>query len=735
MTRNTAWLQTRQIFEPKEPCTDELAVDLIAVYMSDSHDSSGGQSTNGDIANSTANNGKSTENVNDDAVAARIFGIVTPERKSGGLRDGAKTDTQDDGARDEDKDDTASDTENPEPLKLAETKGKKAAETMGKKAAETMGKKVAETMGKKVTETMGKKVAETKVKKVAARQSWLRNEDMIRRELPIARIVGFELRINEGTSANVDFAELAQHLGTAVKEWKGSGQWRTTVFICHGYGCVLAANMFAEAAKSEKTVEWARKLLSTTAATCLFGPPVGSDGREGLQRWAVEKLGVSTDHSICKATIDPYLWKKFRDCVTTEDCKLNTKVIARIYKAVKDKATGEADAAETTAKAQSTSHGAQNDQEKASGAHPSAQKDVGSSAKPDPEPSPEPDPKELFDHPLPFSGREFGTIGSFSGPHDLDFKKVVGVLLSQAILEHQLFSAINGKNESKVEALLQANRFVDVAKIRNRSGESLLTRAILTGSTEIMRRLLSKRRFAHNISGIQGLKAIAAVIGDMDQDHAADKKERVELLLKSGAGVKVDEKLAEWVREAIPSSIIIGDDIQNLLEHRPPQNGPSAPVLLRTDPGHLNDDQLQASKNTKISVRQFIAATAKESHLVVSGYPSVARLLYGQGSRDAGETAVPNHVQDQVQAHAHAPAQVESQAQPQGAAGNQKREAVDMVLESIDSQFKITKKEAMCRWYHIPANNVSVWVSRSKIPVEVHELMQISSVDGLGSCR
>ncbi|KAF1963218.1 hypothetical protein CC80DRAFT_108076 [Byssothecium circinans] len=480
-------------------------------------------------------------------------------------------------------------------------------------------------------------------------------QDPIQRALgvPVARIVRFELRLR-GPKAAVKYTDLAIQLGSMVRQWMGTSEKeRTTIFFCHGYGCVLLAKMLTEGLpeKSADTAvaqHWTHKLLQKTAAICFFDPPAEKVGIEYLKERTITNLGVERDDPMFNdifPSLWKNLWKNLWDRIAAEDQHdMVTKVFLRVYTPsapnTKDKMTSRVGGTDPRAKAESYKV---RDQEKEVGATPVAPECMGNTGAAEPEAVPE--LKKLADEFFPgLPGHDFDLPSQFPTPQDPQLKLILVEFLPKAIMKQRIFSAINCGNVKELKVLLQVNRQLDLSKTKNRKGETLLKRAILIGSTDIMMELLSQR--CVDVYGDQGLDAIKTVIKDSNQaENDDDKKERVDLLLTSGAGVRTGMNLVDWAKTEN-----LFDDLKEnnssvlqLLEKPPPRTGPSAAILLRTNP---NDGQRKASEETRLSVRQFDATEEGKPLSLHETQQRVARLLYGEhdSAKSTDEHTPPNGI-------------------------------------------------------------------------------------------
>ncbi|KAK5660328.1 hypothetical protein OQA88_12869 [Cercophora sp. LCS_1] len=478
--------------------------------------------------------------------------------------------------------------------------------------------------------------------------------------------------------------------------------------------------MFTEEEESEVPVgdkpaeKWTDTLLQRTAAICLFDPPAGTEAIGHLKERAASKLNVDGEDPIFHdKSIKPPLWERFWDRIAASNQRqVVTSIILRIYKPptmdTKDQAVRGAGGAHPQTKEEFRDE--ERGLEKESGTLPADnandQEKAGDAGAVQPDPAPA--LEGLVDKIL-LGSRDFDLPEQFLSPQDPELKTMMAELLPKAIMKQRVFSAINRHDHLGLESLLHVNRQLDLGKTKNRQGESPLKRAILNGSIEVVRCLLSKRRV--DVSGEQGLDAIKTVVENPDPGSPDERYQRdmIDLLLKSGAGVRTGTNLAKWAKGQGLEPPRTTAEAWQLLESPSPLTGPSAAILIQTTP---DVRQLEAIRTTKLSVRQFIAAAADKPHSFdMTQLP--LNILYNRHDSTT-----------------------EGNLQPDWAS-TRGRAALDEDLGNSNPKLK-SGNSAMCRWYHIPSNNVSYFLA-SCSPGDVLTinviLMPNITADDMGPCE
>jgi hypothetical protein len=243
-------------------------------------------------------------------------------------------------------------------------------------------------------------------------------------------------------------------------------------------------------------------------------------------------------------------------------------------------------------------------------------------------------------------------VGKFSGPDDPHFQ-ALGRCISDAIRTHQLLVAAAMGNEESIRQLIGES--VDL-NLSGRDGRTVLHAATEAKFLGIVRQLLWTNKIDIDNQDQSGMTALhIAVLGN-------DMKDRdiIEDLLIAGANSNLANKEEKTPKNLAEEDENIIDDIKDLFESPPPVAGPLAPTRL--DKGNLPEgDGLNACRKTRANVRDIYAADEQntDSHLPL--YTRILDLVYGEQSLDA-------------------------------------------MFQSLRGQN--VPQRPMCRWIHIPMNNV-----------------------------
>ena len=242
------------------------------------------------------------------------------------------------------------------------------------------------------------------------------------------------------------------------------------------------------------------------------------------------------------------------------------------------------------------------------------------------------------------------STGKFSAPDDSNYLRVLG-LIRRFVNSHRILTAAANEADDEVSDLIEQG--VD-SGVRNRSGQTALHIAIQKGHIRMARLLLGKGGADINLQDIDGQTAI----------HLAAEKgssEAVDFLLRKGADVTVENKKGflaiDLAKQRQGTNM---QKVRSLLENPHLLDGPSGLTdrnwtepIPPTDPkGH------RACKHFRATLTEFFFISGEEKRN--TQHPNIWEVLYGQGPESILDDGRPRDV-----------------------------------------------GQATCRWFHIPANNVS----------------------------
>jgi hypothetical protein len=239
------------------------------------------------------------------------------------------------------------------------------------------------------------------------------------------------------------------------------------------------------------------------------------------------------------------------------------------------------------------------------------------------------------------------SINEFSAPNDSNYLRVLG-LIRRFVNSRRLLTAAANEADEAVSDLIDQG--VD-SNVRNGSGQTALHIAIQKGQIPMARLLLGRGGADINLRDNDDQTAI----------HLAAEKgnsETVDFLLRKGADVNVKNK-----RGFLAIDLANGANMQkvrSLLKDPPLLDGPSGRISRNwTKPIPPTDPKgLEACKHFRATLTEFFFIGGEERRN--TQHPNIWEVLYGQG-----------------------PESILYYGRPRGVG------------------------QATCRWFHIPANNVS----------------------------
>lgn len=241
-----------------------------------------------------------------------------------------------------------------------------------------------------------------------------------------------------------------------------------------------------------------------------------------------------------------------------------------------------------------------------------------------------------------------GDIARFARPEDVRFRNI-SKAISEFLGVHQLLLAGKGIDDAAMEELLKSS--VDF-NFRNRKQQTVLHIAAERGLSRLVQHLVNSDKVDFDLQDESGNTALHIAVTSNSPDI-------VYALLKAGAQSGVKNNLGKSAQTFALQEQRVLPQIKEHFRKRPLVEGPSEPRILMR--GHPANKQAQiACRNTGMVVREIFptAHDMPDKHLPV--YTTVHDLIYTD-----------DKIEDLFQAsHHHG------------------------------------MSKALCRWYHVPMNNV-----------------------------
>ncbi|KAH8895650.1 hypothetical protein GQ53DRAFT_803904 [Thozetella sp. PMI_491] len=410
-----------------------------------------------------------------------------------------------------------------------------------------------------------------------AASNWIVDKTMIRKLLPVARVICFGLDLASHTNTSIDFDAAAQELNEELTKLRKNVPSRKVVLIAHGYGNVLISKLLDE--KFEES-----GLLENTAAISFFGAPWTST--DSLVAFTIAQLKVSRDSKLFKSfspgtPITSQMQQLLRDRLIQQDVSLSAILEAG---ATLDSSSSQAPNRRTGSK-----DGAQEEWHLI----------------------------DSFDFLL---DQETGIaeIAKFRGTQDYEFQRYVNYMLA-SIKSHQILSAAKSDDRDTITDLM--NQSADLT-VLNRNGQTALHIAAEYGSRKVFDLLLATRSFNLERKDFEGNTVLHAAVkrgGDFCRDF-------VKQLLASGARPDQKNKKGYLPAQVLPLPVTVARSVLDLL------NSPQrviGPMLTALEPTFRTDDQQKACQVLEMSARELYAAYDNFPDSHVRLYPTVDRFVYG----------------------------------------------------------------------------------------------------------
>lgn len=245
---------------------------------------------------------------------------------------------------------------------------------------------------------------------------------------------------------------------------------------------------------------------------------------------------------------------------------------------------------------------------------------------------------------------DFFHVGSFWGPTDPNYRFLLDVIL-RFVRTHQLLEAAKLGHEKVVQSLLDKETN---ANLQDRFGQTALHRAVKHGRYEMVRLLLGKGGAKIGQRDNEGMTAIHIAV---EEGH----KDIVLLLLQKGADIKAKNLKGQDARRLAKLKQDQNPEIKDLIRHRPLIEGPSS----KSNHENTKRDSAEAIPPGGVRACKGFQAT-------------VAEFYYDDKERRVLEQPP---VYEVIQS-----------------------KGPDIILEQ--SRPKEINEIPVCKWYHIPTNNV-----------------------------
>ena len=499
--------------------------------------------------------------------------------------------------------------------------------------------------------------------------NWLADKDMIRGHVPVAGIVRFGLNLKSlndmmhTSNFTIDLADIANEIGGQLQDIRKQYGSRSVVFIGHGYGTLLIERLL-DPNPSENKVS--ADLQESTAAVVLFAAPFHITP---LIEWTSRSLGLSRDAKVfsnLQMRIGPEVWKSFN------------RHIAAWYM--------------LTFAFQERQNEKEWEEEKDE-APPGNQQDEMKESKAIDEPQ-----HLVCLAPETWEGEHaIGDIARMSGPRDPKFRTMTE-FLTRAIHTHHMLAAAKRGDVDMIKEF--AVRSIDV-NLPNRQGETSLHVAVQYNRLDVVTALIETSKVDLDHQDVSGMTALHfAIRHNGDLVYAIVKE-----LLEAGAspnlrGGPKSETLVELAErlysesaqrqpngdedERLDNSQLRREMTKDLLKNPPPVSPPRpANRLVKEIPAIEARD---ACRKTVVVVREMF-----DTDSYIRYYTNIEQLIYESFSANDK-----NPADQELEDDNELKASLDTFFQNQKALQKQRG---DISLEG---------KLAMCRWYHIPMNNVGL---------------------------
>jgi len=275
-------------------------------------------------------------------------------------------------------------------------------------------------------------------------------------------------------------------------------------------------------------------------------------------------------------------------------------------------------------------------------------------------------------------GGDINDIARFSGPRDERFRTMTDFLI-RAIHSHHLLAAAESGDAKMIKEL--DNRSVDVNRT-NRKGETALHVAVQVGNRDALLALIQTDKVLLNQENGSGMTALDFA-ARRNRDDPSDYTLVRDLLL---AGARPDPESSRdfesgWKAPTTvaPSQRSSRELMNELLQNPPPRSPPRSMKRLMKESPFDDSDARNACRKTEVLVAEMFSTGSYFPY-----YTNIERLIY---ETDAGD----------------------QKPEEKGLKATLDKYFLKQLQREIgQGNTSLGDKPAVCRWYHIPMNNVRI---------------------------
>lgn len=499
--------------------------------------------------------------------------------------------------------------------------------------------------------------------------NWLADKDMIRNYLSVARIIGFGLDLKslnvmmQTYNSSIDFAFIASAIGQKLQDKRKNCDLRPVVFIGHGYGTLLIERLLNADLIKKELVDLTADLLKNTAAVGFFAAPFASI--DPLIEWSSGCLKINKGAKVftnLQVSVGPEVWKAFSDH------------IAQWYML-------------TFAFQEKEKKKEKEEEEKGGPVHRL-------------DGLKESEVMIYLADKIWEREDNMDDMARISGPQDPKFRDMTDYL-TRAIQTHHLLAAAKRGDKEMITQL--ADQSINV-NLPNRQGETALHVAVRYDKLDTIKALLGTGKVVLDQQDKSEMTALQSAVRLNGTSVYGIVKE----LLEAGASPNLTDspepetpaELAERPNNestprqptgekgkepAVESPQSRRQRTKELLENPPPVSPPRLmKELIKETP---TDNLLDACRKTVVVVREMF-----DTGNYIPFYTDIEQLIYKKSSADDKKP---------------------DDKGPDGKGPDGKGQDDERLDVRLDKYFidrmrdtSLENKSAMCRWYHIPMNNV-----------------------------
>jgi hypothetical protein len=422
----------------------------------------------------------------------------------------------------------------------------------------------------------------------AEKSNWLTDEAMLSSAMPVAQIMVFNLDLGSNSHAPIDFDGTAVEIVAQIRELRVDDQFRSMVFIGHGYGNVVLERLLASHSQEQPPRAGVKGAVSipafidSTAAVVFFAAPFLSS--DPLIEWTAQALKISKSAKIFTS-------------LSSKDLITSSKTLDEFLKLAKQKNICSIAFLEQNV-------------DPSLGEISREKADVDKL-------------KAMLDD-VSEKRKGIGDVAKFSGPNDEKFWKMCG-LIDTAVQTHQFLGAAKRGDNNTIKKLIKQSINVNISY---EDGQTALHWATRRKKINVIKTLVGNDSLDIDRQAQDGTTALHLAVSH-ENLHGFVEEDIMDELLAAGASPSIRDRQGRTPNDII--ALVKNPPLWMKIRLKKAQlvKGPSArPDLIKGKPP--DGVGITACENTTMKLKGIFAARPGEPDNHVQISPSILELIYSE---------------------------------------------------------------------------------------------------------